>query len=62
MWRRRVDILAFFDHHAFNGPTEAVNERREALRRNAPGFRKSSPTTAGAHCCTAELHQLVKAL
>jgi transposase len=23
LWRRREDILAFFDHHASNGPTEA---------------------------------------
>jgi transposase len=21
LWRRRVEILAFFDHHASNGPT-----------------------------------------
>jgi len=39
LWRRREDILAFFDHHASNGPTEAINGRVEALRRNAPGFR-----------------------
>jgi len=39
LWRRRVDILAFFDHHASNGPTEAINGRLEALRRNALGFR-----------------------
>ena len=26
--RRRTDILAFFDHHASNGPTEAINGRR----------------------------------
>jgi Transposase len=38
-WRRRADILAFFDHHANNGPTEAINGRLEALRRNALGFR-----------------------
>jgi transposase len=37
--RRRDDILAFFDHHASNGPTEAINGRLEALRRNALGFR-----------------------
>ncbi len=43
LWRRRVDILAFFDQHVFNGPTEAVNGRREALRRNALGFRKPHP-------------------
>jgi transposase len=35
---RRDDILAYFDHHASNGPTEAINGRLEALRRNALGF------------------------
>src|SRR6201997_1443837 len=39
LWRRRHDILAFFDHHASNGPTEAINGRLEPLRRNALGFR-----------------------
>lgn len=37
--RRRADVLAFFDHRASNGPTEAINGRLEALRRNALGFR-----------------------
>jgi Transposase len=32
-------IVAYFDHHASNGPTEAINGRLEALRRNALGFR-----------------------
>jgi hypothetical protein len=39
LWRRRHDVLAFFDHHASNGPTEAINGRLEALRRDALGFR-----------------------
>ena len=39
LWRRRADMLAFFDHHASNGPTEAINGRLEALRRDALGFR-----------------------
>ena len=39
LWRRRHDVLAYFDHHASNGPTEAINGRLEALRRNALGFR-----------------------
>jgi transposase len=52
LWRRRHDILAFFGHHASNGPTEAINGRLEALRRNALGFR-ISPTTDCAHCSTA---------
>ena len=37
--RRRADVLAYFDHHASNGPTEAINGHLEALRRNALGFR-----------------------
>ena len=52
LWRRRDDILAFFDHHASNGPTEAINGRLEAFRRNALGF-ATSPTTDCAHYCTA---------
>jgi len=59
LWRRRDDILAFFDHHASNGPTEAINGRLEALRRNALGFRNlthyrwRSLLHSGAHYCTA---------
>jgi hypothetical protein len=37
--RRRTDVLAYFAHRASNGPTEAINGRLEALRRNALGFR-----------------------
>jgi transposase len=37
--RRREDVLAYFEHRASNGPTEAINGRLEALRRNALGFR-----------------------
>jgi transposase len=37
--RRRHDVLAYFEHRASNGPTEAINGRLEALRRNALGFR-----------------------
>jgi transposase len=39
--RRRDDVLAYFDHRASNGPTEAINGRLEALRRNALGFRRA---------------------
>jgi transposase len=37
--RRHDDVLAYFTHRASNGPTEAINGRLEALRRNALGFR-----------------------
>jgi transposase len=39
LWRRRADILAYFDDPASNGPTAAINGRLEAPRRNALGFR-----------------------
>jgi transposase len=32
-------VLAYFDHHTSNEPTEAINERLEALRHNALGVR-----------------------
>lgn len=37
--RPREDVLAYFTDRASNGPTEAINGRLEALRRNALGFR-----------------------
>jgi transposase len=37
--RHRDDVLAYVDHRASNGPTEAINGRLEALRRNTLGFR-----------------------
>lgn len=50
--RRRHDALAFFDHHTSNGPTQAI---KAALKHCAatPSDSATSPTTAGAHCCTA---------
>jgi len=59
---RRVDILAFFDHHASNGPTETVNGRLEALRRNALGFRNLTHYRWRSLLHSGALHQLVKAL
>ncbi|WP_370486091.1 transposase [Mycobacterium sp. pUA109] len=38
LWRRHHDVLAYFDHHACNGPTEAINGRLEALCCNALRF------------------------
>ena len=39
LWRRREDILAYFDIGASNGPVEAINGRLEHLRGIALGFR-----------------------
>ncbi|MDT5001393.1 MAG: hypothetical protein QOK12_3498 [Mycobacterium sp.] len=60
--RRRDDILAFFDHHASNGPTEAINGRLEALRRNALGFRNLTHYRWRSLLRSGALHQLVNAL
>jgi transposase len=62
LWRRRTDILAFFDHHASNGPTEAINGRLEALRRNALGFRNLTHYRWRSLLHSGALHQLVDAL
>lgn len=40
LWRRRAEILAYFDIGASNGPVEAINGRLEYLRGTALGFRK----------------------
>jgi transposase len=61
-WRRRHDILAFFDHHASDGPTEAINGRLEALRRNALGFRNLTRYRWRSLLHSGALHQLVNAL
>lgn len=39
LWRRREDVLAYFDIGASDGPVEAVNGRLEHLRGIALGFR-----------------------
>ena len=56
------DILAFFDHHASNGPTEAINGRLEALRRNALGFRNLTHYRWRSLLHSGALHALVNAL
>jgi transposase len=62
LWRRRTDILAFFDHHASNGPTEAINGRLEALRRNALGFRNLTNYRLRSLLHSGALHTLINAL
>jgi transposase len=62
LWRRRSDILAFFDHHVSNGPTEAINGRLEALRRNALGFRNLTNYRWRSLLHSGALHQLINAL
>lgn len=60
--RRRADILAFFDHHTSNGPTEAINGRLEALRRNALGFRNLTHYRWRSLLHSGALHPQINAL
>ena len=47
LYRRRDDILAFFDHPGTsNGPSEAINGLLEHLRGTARGFRNIVNYTA----------------
>jgi transposase len=62
LWRRRGDILAFFDHHASIGPTETINGRLEALRRNALGFRNLTHYRWRSLLHSGALLQIVNAL
>jgi transposase len=62
LWRRHTDILAFFDHQTSNGPTEAINGRLEALRRNALGFRNLTNYRWRSLLHSGALHSLVNAL
>jgi transposase len=60
--RRRADILAYFDHHASNGPTEAINGCLEALRRNSLGFRNLTHYRIRSLLHCGNLDQLINAL
>jgi len=60
--RRRHDVLAYFDHRASNGPTEAINGRLEALRRNALGFRNLTHYRIRSLLHCGNLTQLINAL
>lgn len=62
LWRCRHDVLAYFDHHASNGPTEAINGRLEALCRNALGFRNLTHYRIRSLLHCGNLAQLIHAL
>ena len=52
LWRRRHDILAFFDHHASNGPPKPSTDAWKPYAAT-PSDSETSPTTEFAHCSTA---------
>ena len=61
--KRAAAVLAYFDRPGTsNGPTEAINGRLEALRRNALGFRNLTHYRWRSLLHSGALHALVNAL
>lgn len=62
LWRRRDDVLAYFDVGASNGPVEAVNGRLEHLRGIALGFRNLDHYILRSLIHSGQLHNRINAL
>lgn len=62
LWRRREDILAYFDIGASNGPVEAINGRLEHLRGIALGFRNLNHYILRSLIHSGQLHTRINAL
>ena len=62
LWRRREDILAYFDIGASNGPVEAINGRLEHLRGIALGFRNLDHYILRCLIHSGQLHTRINAL
>lgn len=62
LWRRRDDILAYFDVGASNGPVEAINGRLEHLRGIALGFRNLNHYISRSLIHSEQLQDRINAL
>ena len=62
LWRRREDVLAYFDIGASNGPVEAINGRLEHLRGIALGFRNLNHYILRSLIHSGQLHTRINAL
>ena len=62
LWRRREDVLAYFDIGASNGPVEAINGRLEDLRGIALGFRNLDHYILRCLIHSGQLHARINAL
>jgi transposase len=62
LWRRREDVLAYFDIGASNGPVEAINGRLEHLRGIALGFRNLNHYILRCLIHSGQLHTRINAL
>lgn len=62
LWKRRKQILAYFDTGASNGPVEAINGRLEHLRGIALGFRNLTHYIVRSLIHSGQLQDRINAL
>lgn len=62
LWKRRKEILAYFDTGASNGPVEAINGRLEHLRGIALGFRNVTHYILRSLIHSGQLQERINAL
>ncbi|MGB6244047.1 ISL3 family transposase [Gordonia sp. (in: high G+C Gram-positive bacteria)] len=62
LWKRRHEILAYFDTNLSNGPVEAMNGRLEHLRGIALGFRNLTHYILRSLIHSGQLHERINAL
>lgn len=62
LWKRRKEILAYFDTGASNGPVEAINGRLEHLRGIALGFRNLTHYILRSLIHSGQLQERINAL
>jgi transposase len=62
LWRRRSEILAYFDVGVSNGPVEAINGRLEHLRGIALGFRNLDHYILRSLIHSGQLQERINAL
>jgi transposase len=62
LWRRRADILAYFDTGASNGPVENINGKLEHLRGIALGFRNKAHYILRSVIHSGQLQDRINAL
>ena len=62
LWKKRKEVLAYFDTKATNAPVEAINGRLEHLRGIALGFRNLDHYILRSLIHSGQIHNRINAL